>query len=1290
MKFNLTSLINVVSHAVLYVATAVLVIVAIFVTIIRWYPNLSDVIESKIELRLSEILNADVTIESLDISRQKLFSQLVAENVNVADRANAKNIWVLRKVRLSINLYKSLLTQSLRIKEVALEGLDLSIKRDGSGDFHVNEVFLLSKDRVNQGGSNNDYSDVHLGLLDSNIHWVDELTDTDYLFENIDIAINPDSRGYDIYLSGNLPDSIGKSVRANVNFEGDIKNISDAKIDFYVKADQFRMAEIAKRFIGENGEKVPVIIDSELWGQVSNRELRGLRGSVSATNIVVNPSNTGSELCLSNEHIENLSMQFDWKNIDRNWQFLADDIEIATSENSWPVTQLQLKLQRHSLNEKSIFAYIGAMKLGAICNTLHSYSPHIVRFEDQLQQYRVNASVEDLFMRFDLKDDHETSFQYSGQFNDVAIWMVQGNRSVTGVNAFVVGGDASSSARLDSANIELGLPATYPGFEFKFAANGELEWTHQGDVHELRTDALKIHNDDIVMDARINAKIIDGDLYTDSQFHVDSAKANAVGNYFPLLQKTRETKKWLTEAIHNGDVSDATVIIRGNMRAFPFHKKSGVFQANVEFENGILEYKKDWPKLHNVRANVSIDKDHIDITSQQATTLQSKVKKVDIDIDSFLRAVLKLKATVDGPGQDVLQFFGDASLVGKDNPLLDQISLAGDSRLEVNFSRSLSKKLILPIEVSGNIQFLGNTLNVKNVGIELNDLAGEVAFTQQGASGKGLTAMVYGQPISLSVNPVGEGAFDLLFTGSFDLGEYLTQRYPRFNPFFSGVTPVYGELYLPSFFKKNNPDKLRLKISSELQGIKSELPAPLNKVRDKSLSAAINFDQKQGQMSWKIDDLLSLYFSIKPKQPFELNLIKLGEATQTKVNDQGLMIAGEWETIDPTLWLAAYKQYIESVDQAQKAIKPNIDIKFDSLQLAQWPAKNIIITGNHTDSTYFIAVDSSLGTGAMQLPDDNKLPAYIDMQSLIVNNNASAKKTSGKLSAEINPHSVRPFLFSSKQLIFNDLKFSDVVVNASSSGQGLIFDEIKLAAQDLMVTGKGQWTIAEQKTRSSFNFQLESIDIEDSLADLGFPSSLRKGEASASIAVAWPGGPHQFDLSNVSGTSNFKMKDGSVTEIDPGNAGRLLALLNLGAISRRLSLDFKDITNKGFTFDSIKGILNLSEGGTLQADKISIKASAADIKINGETNLIDQTYNQNIIVTPAITGTLTAAGAIVGGPVGAAAGLLAERVGNAVGLNKVTNIEYKMTGTWQDPVIKKISKKKNNAASNVGQQSGPK
>gem|GEM_PF-680179 len=1300
MKFNLSTIISAVSHAVLYVCAALLVVIAVFVSIIRWYPNLSDIVEEKIETRLADILNADIVIESLDISRNKLFSEIVAQNVKIIDRQDPDNEWQLRKARLEISLSKSLFTQSLRVKEVSLEGLDLLLQRDESGDMRINQTFLLPKNRINQQGgeSAGKYSGVRLRLIDSNLHWVDELTQTNYLFKAIDISIDPTSRGYDVFLSGDLPEVLGQSIRAYLQFEGNIRQLAEAEINFYLKTEQFHLSEVAKRFVGDSGEKVPVVIDAEVWGLYSNNTLSSLRGSVLAEKIVEDPTSINQQLCLSDEYIQQLSMKFDWENVDRNWQFLANDVEVISSKRDWPKGDIQFKLHRHSLNAKSIFAHIGTMNLGSICNTLHAYSPHIVRFEDQLKHYRFDGNIDDLFVRFDLLDDHQSSYQYFAQFSDASAWMSQGDRKLSGLSGYVEGSDRGGKALLDSTAIGVWMPDQFPGFELKFAAQGEVLWTHQGQSHEINSDSLHIFNDDLNMNARIHAKLDNGEIYTDSQLHLDYANASVVGNYFPLFERTERTKKWLTDAIHKGDVTSASVLLRGDMRKFPFHESSGVFQTRVNVENGILEYKKDWPQLESVQASVSIDKQRINIASRHATTLNSKIKEVDINIDNFLLSVMKLNGTVDGPAQNLLQFLGEAGLVKKTGSIVDQISLQGDSRLELDFSRSLSRRVDYPPRASGNVHFLGNTLDINNVGIELNDLAGEVAFDAEGASSESVIANVFGQAVDISLQPAGEGASSLKFNGGFDLGEYLTQRYPRFKPYFNGITEVEGKLHLPSFFKKNNPDKLKLTINSNLQGIESKLPAPLKKDEQTAMDASFVFDQQQGAMSWRVPELIGLHFSLKPEQPFALRMIDLDALETPLVPDSGMMIRGHWQTLAPDLWLATYKQFANSapnqsstsgVSTQALSQPPSIEVAIDSLLLPQWPAENVRILAEQENDNYVIDLDSSLGKGIVQIPTDKSKAISIDMNTLIVNKGAQNQETK-KVANTVHPSQLRPFSFTSDRLIFNEIKLSDVYVNASINESGMVFDEIKLAAQDMQASGSGMWAVQENQHTTTFSFELESIDVEDTLVDLGFNSSLKKGEAKAHGNIAWQAAPHQFELGKMSGQTSFRIKQGSVSEINPGNAGRLLALLNLGAISRRLSLDFKDVTHKGFTFDSIKGDLDLSQGGDLKTQNVVIKASAANIEISGNTNLVDQTYDQTIFVTPAVSGTLPAAGAIVGGPVGAAAGILADRVAKVVGLDKVTKIEYKMTGTWQEPVIETVSKKKANpAAETIGQQSAP-
>lgn len=1302
MKFNRSTIFGILSHAILYTVTALLVSFAIFISIIRWYPNLSQVVEQKIETRLAEVLNAEIVIGSLDVSRDKLFSEIVAYNVRIIDRQDPDNVWQVDKAKLAVNLSKSLLTRSLRIKEVILSGMDVSLLRDSAGDLHVNQTFLLPAGNMTgagNGGAAGQYADVRLALVKSNIHWVDELTQTNYLFEDIDISINPNARGYDVFLSGDLPDVLGKSLRAYVRFEGDIKKLSDASIEFYVSTEQFHLSEVARRFIGDSGDKVPVVIDSEVWGRYSDNTLSALQGSMSAERIVAEPQQINPDLCLSDEYIQQVSMQFEWQNINRDWHFLANNVEVVTSRRDWTRGDIQIKLQRHSLNAKTILAHIGTMNLGAICNTLHTYSPHIVRFEDQLKDYRINGNIEDLFIRFDLSENHQSSFQYSAGFSDASLWMREGDRLISGVGGYVKGGDAGGKVLLDADDVHVKVPDQFPGFTMQFATNGSFHWTHTGHQHEFQTDNLQISNHDLSMDARFYVKLADGDIYTDSQIHLSHANARAVGDYFPLFAKTRTTKKWLTESIHKGDVTNAAVLLRGNLRAFPFHQASGVFQTHVNVENGVLEYKKTWPQLENVQASVTIEKDRINVTSEHATTLNSKVKEVDIQIDSFLRAILTLNGTVDGPAQDMLNFLAEANMVAKTDSIVDQINLDGDSRLEIDFSRSLSRKIDFPPQVSGDIHFLGNTLNIDKAGITLEELAGEVAFDAEGASSDMVIARLFGHPVEIALRPAGEGASQLNFSGLFDLGEYLSQQYPHLQSFISGSTPVEGELFMPSFLRHNNPDKLMLKVNSDLTGIRSKLPRPLEKSPPSAMSAIFNYDQKQGVMSWHLADLIGLHFTLVPRQPLTLRLIDLDARDNPVIPDQGMMIRGSWDELAPDLWLAAHQQFLNAGRHESAAPLPDVQVNIKSLDWPAWPAQNVALVAGEEKNNYVIRLDSSLGKGVIDVPHNSGEAIRLDMESLTLGGakqppQASYRRASddaGKSVHElIDPRQMRAFQFFSDRLILNEIKLSDVLIDASVSDSGILFNDIQISAQDMNSSGTGSWTVQGGQHTTAFDFQLESIDVEDTLTDLGFNSSLKKGEATASGNLAWHAPPYHFSLDKLYGRANFTINDGSVSEIDPGNAGRLLALLNLGAISRRLSLDFKDVTDKGFTFDAINGKLQLDAGGDLKTENVSIKSSAADIEISGKTNLVEQTYDQTIFVTPAVSGALPAVGALVGGPVGAAGGILAEQIAKVVGLNKVSEIEYKMTGTWQSPEIERVNERKiNQAAETIGQQSAP-
>ena len=80
---------------------------------------------------------------------------------------------------------------------------------------------------------------------------------------------------------------------------------------------------------------------------------------------------------------------------------------------------------------------------------------------------------------------------------------------------------------------------------------------------------------------------------------------------------------------------------------------------------------------------------------------------------------------------------------------------------------------------------------------------------------------------------------------------------------------------------------------------------------------------------------------------------------------------------------------------------------------------------------------------------------------------------------------------------------------------------------------------------------------------------------------------------------------------------------------------------------------------------------SATIKISGETDIAKREYNQNVKVTPKVRQTLPVLGAVTAGStVGWGLLLLQNLFKKAI--DKAVEVEYQITGSWDDPQIELI------------------
>jgi uncharacterized protein YhdP len=129
----------------------------------------------------------------------------------------------------------------------------------------------------------------------------------------------------------------------------------------------------------------------------------------------------------------------------------------------------------------------------------------------------------------------------------------------------------------------------------------------------------------------------------------------------------------------------------------------------------------------------------------------------------------------------------------------------------------------------------------------------------------------------------------------------------------------------------------------------------------------------------------------------------------------------------------------------------------------------------------------------------------------------------------------------------------------------------------------------------------------------------------------------------------------------------MFGLLSVVALPRRLSLDFRDVFNKGFGFDEITGDFILKNAEAITCN-LNLKGPAADIGVIGGVDLMAMQYDQAAIVSTNYGNTLPIVGAVVAGPPAAAALLLFSQIFKKP-LQEMAQIYYDVPGTFEIPNI---------------------
>ena len=845
---------------------------------------------------------------------------------------------------------------------------------------------------------------------------------------------------------------------------------------------------------------------------------------------------------------------------------------------------------------------------------------------------------------------------------------------VSGVSGRIVGdGDGGALAFDPASRFTFNWPSGF-GVPHTYQPSGNVVWYRDGDGFGFGTDALRLSSPDVAVDAR-GGLFWQGDgtrpVIAIAADITSQTPVVASHGYWVNYLMPKETVAWLNMALVGGHIERAHAVVSGDLDDWPFRNHGGLFEVDADIRDAVLKFQPDWPELHGKLTQVQFIGAGMHIETD-GTIAGVNVAHAVADIPDFDKAELTVKADGNGDAKQMLQLLRQSPLEKDLGAVFAQLDVGGPAR--TNFTLSLPFHDDLPYKLDGTATLDGARLAHREYGLRFDNVRGSAKYDRSGFVAEGLDVIHEGQPGTLGLRAGGgvrdhrnvfEGALD----GTFGARELLA-RAPDLKwmqPHVDGRSRWTVAVDVPQGTSAAGVNRIELR--SDLVGTKLDLPAPFAKAAGATLPSVITLPLPlgQGEIGVKLGRMVNMRArSVNNRTGIAL---ALGDGNAEAPPESGLVVTGHAPTLDAPAWLA-----MTGGDDTSFTLK-HMDITTDRLLLgpATFPASRLRMTPS--GNGYLMQVQGDALQGQLAIPNASNATISgrfdrVHWTSAPAGTTATPAAASS-VTGDVDPAHIPPLALDINDLRIGALAFSSATLRTRPIAGGLQVDRLDLQSRGQHIAATGSWLGGGRSAQTRVQARLDTQDFGALLDGLGMKGQLGDGKGTLLMDLRWLGTPMDASGAALAGSLNIDMRDGQLVKVQPG-VGRVLGLLSLTQLPRRLTLDFHDFFDSGFRFNSVTGDIRF-DGGGARSNNLAIKGAAADIRIEGTTDMVAQQFDQTIHVYPKTGNVLTAVGALTGGPVGAAIGAVAGAVLRKP-FSQMAEKTYRVTGPWSDPKVQETGK----------------
>lgn len=751
-----------------------------------------------------------------------------------------------------------------------------------------------------------------------------------------------------------------------------------------------------------------------------------------------------------------------------------------------------------------------------------------------------------------------------------------------------------------------------------------------------------------------------------------TVKADTLQQVLPLLPlrlTSQELQNWLASSKLNGSQAKANIKFNGaltDLLTGNLHAEN--FSAQVEAQQVRLIYDSEYPPINQADILLTWFPDRLAITAERASLLGAQLNQVKADIlYQQERVALRINGLVKGELPQITQFLQQSPLAKE----LEINELLSELRLTGGFNGQLS--LWLPLQgyddkvstrVRGVIQTQKAQLHYRDEVV--HELKTKLLVSEMGVEARSISGVWREGTIQARLTSDSSEQQRLLLTAQTPLA---------MQEIAQGTLPWRAEVkFLPN-------ELIQIQASADVNQIK--LSAPFANLFSTSDDAV-----------WQV------------KGVWQQDQLKLSaQDKQWQLHTQWLNSLTDWRLIN--LSLLPLKTTHTPAKQSIKLVLPKVN---GDMWLSWWERYQANTTSvgvdlterGHISMTQFDLMGQSFHAVNLDWQKGQENTGWLKIQSPEVNGtlnwqgedmklhlsnllfkhhilSAAEKKAEGAPQCRTPSGSVWPKLsVSIDKLLLETWRESRIVtseltnIKAQIKQQGSVRSakDIEFRSKTLAAKLDWDWDIASQRSSLFINARAEqAIDLTRLV---GIDNAINSGSIELSSLQSWPGGLDCYDSRLISGSLDMRADDGVLSEASPGGFSRLLGLLSFDAFTRRLKMGLGDVVNQGLAFDKIilKSTLNR---GVLQVESLAVTSSAMNIDLSGTSSINNETHNLQAKVTPLIGDTIPTMALLSGAsPITAIGYYLLQKIIPPLGGNFIT-LNYRITGSWQEPILDEIS-----------------